>query len=77
MPLLPSSHWGRGRFCGWSTSSCCSLRRAIQEHIKRPLAEELLFGKLANGGRVGVHVKDDAITFDIESKERNNAPELV
>jgi len=53
------------------------MGRAIQEHIKRPLAEELLFGKLANGGRVGVHVKDDAITFDIESKERNNAPELV
>ncbi|MAY25090.1 MAG: ATP-dependent Clp protease ATP-binding subunit ClpA [Polycyclovorans sp.] len=53
------------------------MARAIQEHIKRPLAEELLFGKLANGGRVGVHVKDDAITFDIESKERNNAPELV
>jgi len=53
------------------------MARAIQEHIKRPLAEELLFGKLAHGGRVGVHVKDDAIAFEIEAKERNNAPELV
>jgi len=31
----------------------------IQEHIKRPLAEELLFGKLANGGQVRVSVAAD------------------
>ncbi|MGA1731089.1 MAG: ATP-dependent Clp protease ATP-binding subunit ClpA, partial [Steroidobacteraceae bacterium] len=28
------------------------MARVIQEHIKRPLAEELLFGKLADGGSV-------------------------
>ena len=28
------------------------MARMIQEHIKRPLAEELLFGKLADGGQV-------------------------
>src|SRR3546814_7168588 len=28
------------------------MARIIQESLKRPLAEELLFGKLANGGRV-------------------------
>ena len=32
------------------------MARMIQEHIKRPLAEELLFGKLADGGQVRVSV---------------------
>jgi ATP-dependent Clp protease ATP-binding subunit ClpA len=35
------------------------LGRVIQEHIKKPLAEELLFGKLAKGGLVRVIVADD------------------
>ena len=42
------------------------LGRVIQEHIKKPLAEELLFGKLVKGGVVKVGVKDDAIVLDIE-----------
>jgi ATP-dependent Clp protease ATP-binding subunit ClpA len=40
------------------------LGRTIQEHIKRALAEELLFGKLAKGGIVKVDVVDDKLTFD-------------
>jgi ATP-dependent Clp protease ATP-binding subunit ClpA len=40
------------------------LGRVIQEHIKKPLAEELLFGKLAKGGIVRVTVKDDEIHLD-------------
>jgi ATP-dependent Clp protease ATP-binding subunit ClpA len=35
------------------------MARTIQEHIKRPLAEELLFGRLANGGHVRVSVTED------------------
>ena len=35
------------------------MARVIQQHIKRPLAEELLFGKLENGGHVRVTVGDD------------------
>jgi ATP-dependent Clp protease ATP-binding subunit ClpA len=35
------------------------MARVIQEHIKRPLAEELLFGKLAEGGHVRVEVAAD------------------
>ena len=42
------------------------LGRVIQEHIKKPLAEELLFGKLAKGGMVRVGVKDDKIVLDID-----------
>jgi len=44
------------------------LSRVIQENIKRPLADELLFGKLAKGGLVRVDIKDDALTFDITSR---------
>ncbi len=53
------------------------MARVIQEQIKRPLAEELLFGKLAHGGRVGVGVDDDQLQFDIEARERSQSPELV
>lgn len=42
------------------------LARVIQENLKQPLAEELLFGKLVKGGTVKVGVKDDALTFDLE-----------
>ncbi|MDP3263087.1 MAG: ATP-dependent Clp protease ATP-binding subunit ClpA [Tabrizicola sp.] len=42
------------------------LGRVIQEHIKKPLAEELLFGKLVKGGVVKVVVRDDAIVLEIE-----------
>ncbi|MES2665833.1 MAG: ATP-dependent Clp protease ATP-binding subunit ClpA [Pseudomonadota bacterium] len=42
------------------------LGRVIQEHIKKPLAEELLFGKLVKGGFVRVVVVDDAIVLEIE-----------
>ena len=41
------------------------LGRVIQEHIKKPLAEELLFGKLAKGGVVKVGVEDDKIALEI------------
>ncbi len=41
------------------------LGRLIQEKIKQPLAEELLFGKLVHGGEVRVHVKDEGLGFEI------------
>ncbi|RDC73163.1 ATP-dependent Clp protease ATP-binding subunit ClpA [Rhodovulum sp. 12E13] len=42
------------------------LGRVIQEHIKKPLAEELLFGKLAKGGVVRVSMEDGALKLDIQ-----------
>jgi ATP-dependent Clp protease ATP-binding subunit ClpA len=42
------------------------LGRVIQEHIKKPLAEELLFGKLAKGGVVKVGIKDGNLDLRIE-----------
>ena len=45
------------------------LARVIQEHIKKPLADELLFGRLENGGTVKVLVQgkgeDSGLTFEI------------
>jgi ATP-dependent Clp protease ATP-binding subunit ClpA len=41
------------------------LGRVIQEHIKKPLAEELLFGKLAKGGVVKVKVKYGNLELDL------------
>ena len=41
------------------------MGRLIQEKIKQPLAEELLFGKLVNGGEVRVHLKDNDLAFEI------------
>ncbi|MHA1536752.1 MAG: ATP-dependent Clp protease ATP-binding subunit ClpA, partial [Alphaproteobacteria bacterium] len=45
------------------------LARVIQEHIKKPLAEELLFGKLDKGGSVRVKVgKDGKLGFNIQKR---------
>jgi ATP-dependent Clp protease ATP-binding subunit ClpA len=40
------------------------LGRIIQEYVKKPLAEELLFGKLVKGGAVKVSMKDGELAFD-------------
>jgi ATP-dependent Clp protease ATP-binding subunit ClpA len=41
------------------------MGRLVQEKIKQPLAEELLFGKLVNGGEVKVRIRENALTFEI------------
>jgi ATP-dependent Clp protease ATP-binding subunit ClpA len=41
------------------------LARVIQEQIKKPLAEELLFGRLAKGGAVKVAMKEGKLDFEI------------
>ena len=50
------------------------MARLIQEQIKRPLAEELLFGKLSKGGHVTISVHEDKLKFAIEEYEGNNVP---
>jgi ATP-dependent Clp protease ATP-binding subunit ClpA len=56
------------------------LARVIQEHIKKPLADDILFGKLAKGGHVKVILKDGKIAFDFEVEEPKarepGAPEI-
>ncbi|GIX12560.1 MAG: hypothetical protein KatS3mg118_0519 [Paracoccaceae bacterium] len=46
------------------------LARVIQENIKRPLAEELLFGKLSKGGVVRITVEDGALKLDCHPPEK-------
>jgi ATP-dependent Clp protease ATP-binding subunit ClpA len=45
----------------------------IQENIKKPLAEELLFGKLTKGGIVRVGIKDGELDLQIDEP---SAPRL-
>jgi ATP-dependent Clp protease ATP-binding subunit ClpA len=45
------------------------MARVIQENIKKPLAEELLFGRLVNGGHVIVTEQDDALSIEIAEVE--------
>lgn len=40
------------------------LSRTIQEYVKKPLADELLFGKLTKGGAVKIGLKDNKLTFE-------------
>jgi ATP-dependent Clp protease ATP-binding subunit ClpA len=44
------------------------MARIIQENIKRPLAEELLFGRLEGGGHVRIGVTDDKLSFTFENE---------
>ncbi|HEY0648193.1 ATP-dependent Clp protease ATP-binding subunit ClpA, partial [Phenylobacterium sp.] len=53
------------------------LARVIQEHIKKPLADEILFGKLIKGGHVKVVVQDSKLAFEIEGEERERGAPVV
>ena len=50
------------------------LARVIQDNIKKPLAEELLFGKLAKGGTVGVDIKDETPSFTFQEPNKPAKP---
>lgn len=55
------------------------LGRVIQEHIKKPIAEELLFGALEKGGQVVIDVKQDKVVFSYPQKQlpKNSSPALL
>ena len=54
------------------------LGRVVQEHIKKPLADELLFGELSDGGMVHVSVEDDKLKLDFTpNKQKQKKPEKV
>ena len=46
------------------------MARVIQDKIKRALADELLFGKLSDGGKVNLSVKDGELKVDTEEAEK-------
>ena len=51
------------------------MARVIKESLKKPLAEELLFGKLTSGGHVDITLKGDELKIAVESKEEVAAAE--
>ncbi|GCE79808.1 ATP-dependent Clp protease ATP-binding subunit ClpA [Komagataeibacter oboediens] len=51
------------------------LGRVIQEHIKKPLAEELLFGRLTKGGVAKITLKDGKLDFEYISQADNSSAE--
>ncbi len=53
------------------------LARLIQQKIRQPLAEELLFGKLTEGGRVRVGLKDKKYTFRFQPPAKKSAKKQV
>jgi len=53
------------------------MARVIQEKIKRPLADELLFGKLVGGGRVNVDVRDGELVVEAQPEPEKLLPATV
>jgi len=53
------------------------LARVIQENIKKPLADEILFGRLIKGGHVKVVLKDSKLAFEIEGDERERGAPVI
>ena len=46
------------------------MARTIQQFIKKPLAEELLFGELTHGGHLIIRLGEDELSFEIKGKEK-------
>jgi ATP-dependent Clp protease ATP-binding subunit ClpA len=53
------------------------LARVIQESIKKPLADEILFGRLVKGGHVYVVLKDGKLAFEIEGQDREPGAPVI
>jgi ATP-dependent Clp protease ATP-binding subunit ClpA len=53
------------------------MARVIQEFIKRPLAEELLFGKLVNGGHVEVTLSEDGEKLKLDTRATDEPAKLL
>jgi ATP-dependent Clp protease ATP-binding subunit ClpA len=50
------------------------LARVIQDYVRKPLAEELLFGKLVKGGNVCIVLENEQLHFDIQEGSLHPAP---
>ena len=53
------------------------LARVIQEHIKKPLADELLFGRLVKGGHVKVVVEGNKLGFELVNIDEGKKPRVA
>ena len=53
------------------------MARVIQDRVKRPLADELLFGKLINGGKVTIDVRDNELVVETFAEPEKLLPATV
>lgn len=53
------------------------MARLLQDKVKRPLADELLFGKLINGGRVSIDVRDGELVVESQAEPEKLLPVTV
>ena len=53
------------------------MARLIQDKVKRPLADELLFGKLVNGGRVSLDAVDGELVLDVQAEPEKLLPAVL
>ncbi|MBD9436140.1 ATP-dependent Clp protease ATP-binding subunit ClpA [Pseudoxanthomonas sp. PXM03] len=53
------------------------MARLIQDKVKRPLADELLFGKLVDGGRVSIDVREGELVVDAQAEPERLLPATV
>ncbi|WP_374379158.1 ATP-dependent Clp protease ATP-binding subunit ClpA [Thermomonas sp.] len=53
------------------------MARLIQDKVKRPLADELLFGKLVDGGRVSLDARDGELVLDVQREPEKLLPAVV
>jgi ATP-dependent Clp protease ATP-binding subunit ClpA len=53
------------------------MARVIQDKVKRPLADELLFGRLAGGGKVSIDAVDGALVLDVQAEPEKLLPATV
>jgi len=53
------------------------MARVIQDKVKRPLADELLFGKLVNGGRVTIDVRENELVVEAFAEPEKRLPATV
>jgi ATP-dependent Clp protease ATP-binding subunit ClpA len=53
------------------------MARLLQDKVKRPLADELLFGKLIDGGRVTVDVRDGELVVEAKPEPEKLLPATV
>jgi ATP-dependent Clp protease ATP-binding subunit ClpA len=50
------------------------LARVVQTEVRNPLTDEILFGRLEQGGTVRIALEDGALRFDIEAASADGAP---
>ena len=77
MPTPPAARDGLAQHGFDPMMGARPMARLIQDRIKRPLADELLFGKLVAGGRVSLDAADGELALDVQAEPEKLLPAVV